>query len=368
MLGYEAAAARFLEVTEAIKRVGEEIALSLVFARPSLVDQRPAVARVAYAERCISDEQLSEMISAFRSIGSYVELFEGELPFLEALAGGRLSALDRRFQLVHNGIGWGITDDGYLPGRKSLIPAVADSFGMIGTSSDAYTSSIALHRYHSFVLLRALGVRAPEVWHFRRGLGWMGDPPPVGVKVIAKSTYEAWSVGVTDESVFVVDLSCEERLTDIAGSIGQPVTVQRFVSGREVCVPIVALPERLVTPPIEQVIAKAPRDRDAFLTLSDNFETGAVSYVPFDGPEHLVRQMASTTKRVFDIMQSDLIGRMDYRIDEDGVPWLTDVAIEPGWSRGAALFKSIEQLGLDYPQFLRLLMGGALVAKGHIQP
>lgn len=361
------AAERFQSIASEIERIGPEIALSLVFARPSLVERRPAIERVSYAERCISDAQLSELISSFRSIGSYVELFDGEIPFLDALVDGRLDALGRRFNLVHNGIGWGVTEGGFLPGRKSMIPALADSWGWIGTSSDAYTSSIALHRFHSFVLLRSLGVAAPPVWHFRPGRGWMGSRPPEGTKVITKSTYEAWSVGVTERSVFSVDESCEERLTEISESIGQPVTLQEFVSGREICVPIFALPELVVTPAIEQIITKAPGDGDAVLTLSDNFEPGAVEYVPFEGDSALLSAVRRNTIAAFEIMQSDFIGRMDFRIDGAGKPWLTDVAIEPGWGRNAALFRSVEQLGLDYPSFLRVVMAGALFAKRYLE-
>ncbi len=358
---------RLSEIANAVVRIGPDIALSLVFARPGLVDQRPAIARVAYAQRCIPDAQLSELITAFRLIGSYVELFEEELPFIDALVNGRLSALGRRYNVVHNGIGWGVTTDGFQPGHKSLIPALADSYRLIGTSSDAYTSSIALHRYHSFVLLRSLGVKAPEVWHYHPQRGWMGDRPAAGTKVITKSTYEAWSVGVTEDSVFFVDDSTESRLDGIAATIGQPVTLQRFISGREVCVPILALPELVTTPPIEQIIAKAPNDPDSILTLNDNFEAGAVAYVPFDGDDALMTAMADTTRRTFAIMQSDFIGRMDYRIDASGEPWLTDVAIEPGWARSAALFVSVEQLGLSYPEFLHVLMAGAIFTKGHAE-
>lgn len=366
MTDYDAAGDRLREISAAIEAIGPEIALSLVFARPSIVNRRPAISKVAYSERCISDAQLSELITAFRSAGAYVELFEGEIPFLEALVSGRLSDLDRRFQLVHNGIGWGITEGGFQPGRKSLVPAVADSFGLIGTSSSAYTSSIAVHRFHSFVILRSLGVRAPEVWHYRPNRGWMGDRPPEGEKVIAKSTYEAFSVGVTEESVFIVDSSCEDRLTEIATSIGQAVTVQRFISGREVCVPIFALPGAITTPPVEQIVKKAPGDGDAILTLEENFQPGAVLYRPFEGPDDLIQDLSRTTLSAFDIMQNDFIGRMDYRIDASGRPWLTDLAIEPGWSRTSALFKSVEELDVGYTELLRVLMGGALVAKGHL--
>ena len=125
---------------------------------------------------------------------------------------------------------------------------MADSYGLIGTGSDAYSCAMTRHKHHSFLVLRSLGIDAPPVWHYRLGSGWLGTRPPEGVRVIAKSTYEAWSVGVTEESVFDVDASTELRLTKIAEAIGQPVTVQEFVAGREVCVFVLACPEPTAIP------------------------------------------------------------------------------------------------------------------------
>ena len=93
------------------------------------------------------------------------------------------------------------------------------------------------------------------VRHYRVERGWLGGRPPAGTKVIVKSTYEAWSVGVTDQSVFVVDEDCDYRVAAVAEAIGQAVTVQQFVSGPEVCIPVLACPEQIVGEPVEQVLA-----------------------------------------------------------------------------------------------------------------
>ena len=347
-------------------RHGRVLALHLVYERPAQVKSRPGLSRVFFAQRCVSDDQLARMIDAFRSIDAYVELFEGELPFLAALADGRLDQLDRSLQVVYNGIGLGVTRGGFEPGRMALIPSVADAYGVLSTNSDAYTCAIALHRFHSFVLLRALGVAAPPVWHYRLGKGWMGDRPPDGTRVIVKSTYEAWSVGVKESSVFVVDTTCERRAAAISEEIGQPVTLQQFVSGVEVCVPILAFPDPVVMPPVEQILTAKSVDPDAVMTIDDNLMHGSYRYDPFRGSPIAVDAMQQTALQAFDILQIRALGRMDFRIGRDGRPWLTDAAVTPGLSLASSAFASLELLGFDHPSFLRTVVAASLAAHGRL--
>lgn len=363
-----ATASELLTLERTLAEHGNDLALFLVYDRPARTQERPGLARTFFAQRCVSDAQLDQMIDAFRSIGAYVELFDGEQPFLEALAGGRLQAIRRSLKVVYNGIGWGVAADGFQPGRKALIPAAADSYGIICANSDAYACAFALHKFHSFVVLKALGLPIPPVWHYRSDLGWIGEPPPAGVKVIAKSTYEAWSVGVTEESVFVVDDHCERHVFEIAENIGQPVTVQTFISGREACATVLSCPERLVLPVVEQVLAKAPGDPDAVMTIDDNLADGAVSYPRFDGPIELVDDIARCAVEVFDVLQLQAFGRIDFRLDADDRPWVTDVAVSPGLSLSSSAFSSMAELGIDHPTFLRTVVAATLGARAALGP
>jgi D-alanine-D-alanine ligase len=347
---------------------GRDLALFLVYDRPQRVAERPGLARSFFAQRCVSDAQLDQTIAAFRSIGAYVELFEGERPFLAALAEGRLQRLDRSLQVAYNGIGWGIAFDGFMPGRKALVPAVADSYGLVCANSDAYACAFALHKFHYLTVLRAVGVQTPRVWHYRPVDGWVNGPPPYGTKVIAKSTYEAWSVGVTDDSIFSVDDSCDKRVSAIALDIGQPVVVQEFVSGTEVCVPILSCPERVITPPVETVLTKAPGDPDAVMTIDDNLNDGAVAYRRFRGPPELVERLGTDTREVFQLLQLEAFARVDYRVDATGVPWVTDVAISPGLSTASSAFCSLRELGFRHTSFLHAVIGATLGSHGMLGP
>jgi len=357
-------AQRLHDLERALVNRASDLGLYLIYDRPARIDERPGLARTFYVERCVSDAQLERMIDAFRSVGVYVELFEGEQPFLAALIDGRLGSHGRSLQVIYNGIGFGIGPDAFEPGRMALLPSIADSYGMVCANSDAYTCALALHKFHSFVLLRALGVKVPPLWHYRLRSGWLSGAPPHGTKVIAKSTYEAWSVGVTEESIFVVDDSCEARVTKIAEAIGQPVTVQEFVAGTEVHVSVLACPELLVPSPMEAILEKAPGDRNKVMTIHDNLTKGAVTYRRFESDPDVIERLREAALKVFDILQIRGFGRIDFRVDDDGQAWLIDAAVTPSLDPGEAAPTALAALGFDHPSFMRAVVAATLGVQG----
>jgi D-alanine-D-alanine ligase len=331
------------------------------------VAERPGLVRAFFAQRCVSDAQLDQTIEAFRSIRSYVELFEGEHSFLQALTSGRLQEIPRSLKVVYNGIEGGVVPEGFEPGRKALIPAIADSYGIAYSTSNAYVCALCRHKFHYLTLLRALGVPTRPTWQYEPSTGWSADKrPPDGTKVIVKSTYESWSVGVTEQSIFIVDDSCEDRATAIATEIGQPVTVQEFVSGREVCVPIFCAPGPIATAPVEVVISRAPQDPDAVVTIHDGLRQGGVAYGTFEHPVSLVALLRTRAMYVFRLLGLQSFGRIDFRVDTDGEAWLTDVAVSPGLSDESSAFHSIRGLGFDHASYLRLVIAGTLAHRGQL--
>lgn len=357
--------AQLASLERALVARASDLALFLVYDRPNRADERPGLVRTYFAQRCVSDLQLEQTIAAFRDVGSYVELFAGERPLLEALASGRLQALPQRLRVVYNGIEGGIAFDGFAPGRKALIPSVADSYGLVCANSNAYACALGRHKFHYFTVLRALGVATPRVWHFRPGHGWAGGRrPPHATKVIAKSTYESWSVGVREDSIFVVDRTADERVAAICADIGQAVTVQQFVAGPEVCVPVVAGPVPLTTPPVEAVLAKAPGDQTAVMTIDDNLAHGGVTYRRFEADAAVESQLRETAIAAFGLLELESFARIDLRVDSDGRGWVIDVGVSPGLSTGSSAYHSFAELGFDHPAFLRAVVAASLGARG----
>lgn len=268
--------------------------------------------------------------------------------------------------VAYNGIESGVTPGGFGPGRKALIPSVADAYGLAWAHSDAYASAFTLHKFHSLTVLRALGLATPPAWHYRPPEGWVANRAPArGTKVICKSTYEAWSVGVDEDSIFVVDGSLDERVSKAAVAIGQPVTVQQFVAGPEVSVPVYACPERMATPPVEVVLARAPGDPEAVMMVDDNLhDKPGVAYRRYECTPEIERRLVACAVDVFQALQLGSFGRVDFRIDNRGEAWVIDVANSPGMSDASSAYSSLGLLGFEHPRFLRVVIAATLAARG----
>ncbi|MDA0185759.1 hypothetical protein OJ997_35975 [Solirubrobacter phytolaccae] len=348
---------RLQALERALVEQADELAFFLVYDRPERERERPGLWRTYFAQRCLSDQQLQTKLDAFRSVGAYAELFSGERAWISALADGRLQRLPQRMKVAFNGIGWGVGTDGFMPGRKALVPLVADAYGITCVNSDAHACAVTVHKFHSSLVLDGLGVRVPRTWHYRPPHGWVGSAPEPGARVIAKSTYEAWSVGVTEESVFVVDDTLEDRVTAVAERIGQAVTVQEFIVGREVYVPVWACPEPIVTPPVEPVGARG----ETFVTIEDSV---TLQHQVFDGPPDLVERLAARAVAVVDAFGLYGLARIDFRVDDQERLWVFDIAIDPGVEDFGAAYLSLAELGFDHPAFLRTVVAATLGAKG----
>ncbi len=358
------ASTRLREIERRLVDRAGELGVFLVYDRPSRVQERPGLRRTFFSQRCVADKLLSQIASAFDDVGAHVEAFDNEPPFLAALAEGRIQSLGRELLVAYNGIGWGIGPGGFRPGRKALIPAVADSYGIMCANSDAYACALTLHKFHCFRLMESLGIRTPPTWHYRPDIGWVGGVPHRDSKVIVKSTYEAWSVGVTDDSVFIVDESCEERVAAITEDIGQPVTVQEFVAGDEVYVPVFSCPERIAVQPVESVLAKAPGDPEAFVTIDDNLHSTAISYRPYEANLETLSQLQSEAVSVFETLQLQGFTRMDFRVDATGQAWVIDVAISPGLENDGSGAVALAGYGFDHAAFVRTVVAATIATQG----
>ena len=169
---------------------------------------------------------------------------------------------------------------------------------------------------------------------------------------------------MTEESIFVVDDTCEERVAAIAEEIGQSATVQEFVAGPEVCVPVFSCPEMVVTPPIEAILTKAPGDGEAVTTIDDNLRHDGVRRRRYEGSPETMKQLYENAARAFDVLELQAFGRIDFRIDSDGRAWVTDVGVSPGLGVDNSAFSSVAELGLDHPRFLRLVVAATLGSRG----
>lgn len=179
----------------------------------------------------LSGSELDDILSYFEAAGFYSEVVLDEQGFVQWIS-DRRPKFPRQHALIYN-----LAQNGTGPARLALVAGLCRLNGLALLDSDTYSVAIAQHKFHSACLLKHFGLPVPRCW-FYSGHGWWPDVPATGLRLIAKPSYESASIGIDPESVFVMGPSAEADLLARTITYRQPLTIQEFISGFEVEVPV----------------------------------------------------------------------------------------------------------------------------------
>src|SRR5580765_1577092 len=179
-----------------------------------------------------SATELDTIVGYFEAAGIYCEVILDEQGFLAWIA-ERRNNFPRRHAFVFN-----LAQNGTGPARFSLVAGLCRLYGIpLLDCGDAYSVAITQHKFHSLSLLRHFGLSVGRCWSFSAH-GWFPEPPTEGLRLIAKLTYDSASIGMSEESAFEMRPAHEEHLPHLSAVYRQPLTIQEFIPGFEVEVPV----------------------------------------------------------------------------------------------------------------------------------
>ncbi len=301
-----------------------------------------------------TEAQVDDIVSTFRSIPVNVVPFFSEKELLSYFARDFDRAKISQFPLVYT-----TAEGGVGSGRRALIPTVSNLYGVPCCNSGAYGSSVGRHKFHSNVLAKWNGVSVPDSWYFMRDGTWFGeDVPRRGTKVILKPTYESASIGISDQSVVLVDSDFDDTCRELLARWRQPVSVQEFRSGYEIGVPIVQLPEERTLPLVGFSGPSTQRYGGEFRTFEqENLLPSRDYFVPDFLSEEQVAAMSAEAIKAFNAVEMEGAGRIDMRLDEDGKWYAFDINESPPPVLNSGMGFAIQSLGFDYREFLMFLIG-----------
>lgn len=273
----------------------------------------------------MTERVIREIIQSLRDLGSYVELFIGEDAFIQAVLNGIVERVDRPHKLVFN-----LAQSGTGPARKSLIPCFCNLHSLPYCNSDGHVVALLRHKYHATSILRDHGLSVPRTWLFQENGEWLnGARPPDGLKVIVKPTYEAACIGLSRDCVRLSDAELDVFARERAKLMRQPLTVQEFIQGYEVDVPVYCAPD--VFAPMAAGISVGGH-RNLGNDFLDYDTLANRSYNFFDFSEinsSAADAMCRTAERAALILGIRGYGRIDFRIAESGEFFLIDMQTMP---------------------------------------
>ncbi len=208
--------------------------------------------------------------------------------------------------------------------RESQVPLILEMRGIPYIGSDALTLGITLDKVMAKKFFLAEGIPTPRFFEAGSTRG-LEDLNTIGFPLIVKCRAEGSSKGLSARSRVTNHEELLRQVELITRVYKQSALVEEFIRGTEFTVAVVGNepPEAL---PVVQVQIDGKTDLgDDFYTF-ERISSDNLRYVcPAGIPDDMARRLQELALRVYRSVECRDFGRVDFRVDEDGRPYVLEI-------------------------------------------
>lgn len=303
------------------------------------------------AEREVSLRSGDQCAAALRTAGHEVALLDLDPSTWDALRDG---AFDCVFIALHGRLG----EDGSVQGMCELLQLPYTGCGIL-------SSALCIDKTLSNRLLAAAGLPVPEFEELAVGGDFQAGTVErlvrtYGLPLVIKPVREGSTIGLTIAR-------SEDAVGDglvLAGRYDRRVLVQRFVSGTEITVGVLATPDLQVLPTLEITYEEEE------YTYHAKYTAGASHHIiPARLPEASRERAARLSAEAFRVLGCEGMARIDFIVDAGGEPWILEVNTVPGMTELSLLPDAARAAGIEFPELCdRLVRHAVERAAGAVGP
>src|SRR5947209_8920295 len=226
---------------------------------------------------------------------------------------------DGRFECVFNALHGRLGEDGTVQGMLEFL-------GVAYTGSGVLASALCMDKSRAGKVMVAIGLHVPQFEELEINEGVAADlvervVSRFGLPLVVKPVREGSTIGLT----IAKDADAVATGRILAGRYDQRVLVQRFATGTEITVGVLATPYVQVLPTLEVVSRNPVYDYDAKYTAGKSHHI-----IPARIPEAARAAAASAAELAFRTLRCEGMARIDMIVDAAGTPWLLEVNTVPG--------------------------------------
>ena len=247
--------------------------------------------------------------------------------------------------------------------RESQVPILLEMAGVPFVGADALTLGLTLDKVMAKKIFIAEGIPTPRFFEVISPEALVNQDH-CKFPLIVKPRFEGSSKGLSESSRVENIDELKKQVDFIIKTYKQPALVEEFISGQEFTVAIVGNKNPEVMPVVQIKI-------DGRLKLNDKFYTFAritsdrLEYVcPAKITQELKKKLDELALRVYRSVECRDFGRVDFRVDNDGKPYVLEINPLPSLSTEDVFMLLAKNIGITYEQMVGKILNCAIERNG----
>jgi len=246
--------------------------------------------------------------------------------------------------------------------REAFYPALFEELGFNYTGSDAYTLALTLDKQLTKMIVEKHGVRTPA-WQFVEDVRAL-DVTALRFPCFVKPNFEGSSKGISQDSVVEDVDRLAAAVTQALASYPAGVLVEEFIVGRDLTVPFLeALQNERggVLAPVEYVVDPKHRGRFAIydFALKTRHSEAVSVRAPAEVSAAVREELYRAARIVFQVTGCRDLGRIDFRLGDDGLLYFLEINALPSLEPGAGIYAAAALEGLHFDGVLEAVVASA---------
>lgn len=248
--------------------------------------------------------------------------------------------------------------------REAQVPVILETYGIPYIGSDGLTMSLTLDKIMTKKILNAEGIPTPHYLGIRKmddliNLDHMKFP------MIVKLRNEGTSKGLSDKSVVHNRKELNRQAEFLFDTYdNSPLIIEKLISGSEFTIPLIGNSPVEIFPAV-QISINDKFDLEEMIYTFERITSPELKYVcPAKIGKRLEKKLEDLSLRTYKAVDCLDFGRVDFRVDRDGNPYVLEINPLPSISTEDVFSLSPEHVGCDYSKVINKIIDAGLKRYG----
>lgn len=294
--------------------------------------------RKANENEFFSDEEYKEIFNGIKKLDIYTKIYYNELDFIDDL-------INNKYKSLNNIIVFNFARNGVIEGKKSLIPSICDLMNIKYTTSNAFIQSLCRNKYIWGNNLKKEGIPVLNNYLVQNGkiLNNLNEIKMDDLYIM-KPLAESSSIGITIQKSF------DKLINESKNNSNEKFIIQKYLNGIEIEVPFFELNnEYYILEPTIIIYDEKVLNENLSLQNSYHYEKCNLSNKKIT----IIKKIAKQTAILLNMKK---YGRIDFKLDENGNPYVIDIATLPYLTKKSSFAFQFKNLNINYENIFAIIL------------